>query len=219
MSGCETAVALYITEIHLYDITHLFILPCITGLMIVLHALGRTFSSKWCKRTLLLANLVRTYLILIHILWQHRHGVGHRWWHSFDIIPCKIGAVFKHTPWERGRCGTAACPFPSIPPNRSHLPFPAYLPAIPVLPQAKWFSDSWTCLALARSSCMTPTQRVSLLPREAVCRYLIEMPIGYQLFGIPIRNRYQIGIWYFNSNAFGILLALRTLTNVGMRGW
>ena len=38
--------------------------------------------------------------------------------------------------------------------------------------------------------------------------YLLEMSIGYQLFGIPIPNRYQLGIWYFNPNVFGILLAL-----------
>ena len=34
------------------------------------------------------------------------------------------------------------------------------------------------------------------------------MSIGYPLFGIPIRNRYQLGIGYFSPNVFGILLVI-----------
>ena len=46
------------------------------------------------------------------------------------------------------------------------------------------------------------------------------MSIGYQLFGIPIPNRYQLGIWYSSPNAFSILLVLSTLTNVsGTENW
>ena len=37
------------------------------------------------------------------------------------------------------------------------------------------------------------------------------MSIGYQLFGIPIPNRYQLGIWYFSPNVFRILLILSLL--------
>ena len=42
----------------------------------------------------------------------------------------------------------------------------------------------------------------------------LEMSIGYQLFGIPIPNRYQLGIWYFKASAFGILLVLWIFTDV-----
>ena len=52
-----------------------------------------------------------------------------------------------------------------------------------------------------------------LLP-AAAHRFRLKMSIGYQVFGVPIPNRYQLVIWYFSPNVFGILLVLSILSNV-----
>ena len=74
------------------------------------------------------------------------------------------------------------------------------------------------CPTLPRATCGGWQERmVTITPQNFYVQVTFSkedrLSIGYQLFGIPIPNRYQVGIWYSSPNVFGISLVLSTLTN------
>ena len=77
-------------------------------------------------------------------------------------------------------------------------------------PQRSW-NNMYICSVMCR---MLKNEHTGCLKARAGEQSLLKMSVGYQLFGIPIPNRHQLGILCFSPNVFAILLALSILTNV-----
>ena len=147
---------------------------------------------------------------------------------------CMCVCVFSRLYWSHGRQPGAPHQVPWAAMLISHRRRPSATEGAaaggPLAPQChRWYTSDHTCNAgICKWTGETANIRTdqpqleSFVVNRVYYSYCgekgkgfnVEMSIGYQLFGIPTPNRYQLGIWYFSPNVLGILLVSWILANV-----